>query len=76
VSAAVSWNGATEVARWQLLSGPDAQRLRIVAEQPRSGFETALTARTDDPIVRARALDSGGDVLGTSPPVRLTTGDD
>jgi hypothetical protein len=76
VSAAVSWNGATEVARWQLLSGPDAQRLRVVAEQPRSGFETALAARTDDPVVRARALDSGGAVLGTSPPVRLTTGDD
>jgi hypothetical protein len=75
VSAAASWNGATEVARWQLLSGPDAQRLHVVAEQPRSGFETALTAPTDDPVVRARALDGHGAVLGTSPPVRLTTGD-
>ena len=39
-----SWNGATEVARWQVLAG-DADALRGVASRRRDGFETAITAR-------------------------------
>ena len=70
-TAFVSWNGATEVARWQLLAGPDAQHLRPVATAARSGFETALELSTGEPVVQARALNARGAVLGTSRPVAL-----
>jgi hypothetical protein len=71
VTAYASWNGATEVARWQLVAGPDAERMHPVATVPKTGFETALTARTAEPFVRVRALDAGGTVLGTSDEVKL-----
>jgi hypothetical protein len=71
VTAYASWNGATGVARWQLVAGPDPQRLRLVATLQKAGFETTLTARTAEPFVRVRALGADGTVLGTSGAVRL-----
>ena len=59
VTAQASWNGATEVTRWELLAGPSADALQPVASAPRSGFETALEANTDAPYVAVRALDAG-----------------
>jgi hypothetical protein len=61
-----SWNGATDVARWQVLAGPDENSMRVVASAPRRGFETAIAARTAEPRIRVRALDARGAVLGTS----------
>jgi Arylsulfotransferase (ASST) len=71
VTAYASWNGATEVARWQLVAGPDSERLNPVATAPKAGFETKLTARTAEPFVRVRALAADGTVLGSSGAVRL-----
>ncbi len=65
-----SWNGATEVARWQVLAGRDANSLRGVASKARAGFETEITARTRAARVAVRALDARGNVLGTSRPAR------
>jgi hypothetical protein len=64
-----SWNGATEVARWQVLAGTRA-RLRGVASRARDGFETMITMRTRAVHVAVRALDARGRVLGTSRPER------
>jgi hypothetical protein len=61
-----SWNGATEVAIWQALAGPDPARLRPVRSAPRSGFETSIEVRTAEPYVGVRARDSSGRVLGAS----------
>jgi hypothetical protein len=71
VTAYASWNGATEVAQWQLVAGPDPERLQPVATVPKAGFETKLTAQTAEPFVRARALAADGSVLGTSRAVEL-----
>jgi Arylsulfotransferase (ASST) len=71
VTAYASWNGATEVKRWQLLAGPDAEHLTVVGGAVRSGFETQISARTDEPVVRVRALDGRGAILATSRPVGL-----
>ena len=60
-----SWNGATEVARWQVLAGRPS-RLRGVASKARDGFETEITARSRASHVAVRALDARGRVLGTS----------
>src|SRR5215213_1606413 len=37
-----SWNGATEVATWEVLTGPRPSRLESVGSVPRDGFETAM----------------------------------
>jgi len=75
-TAYVSWNGATDVARWQVLAGPSAQSLRRVAERAREGFETALPFETDEAFVGVRALNARGAVLGSSQPVPLARLDD
>ncbi|HET8951917.1 MAG TPA: arylsulfotransferase family protein [Solirubrobacteraceae bacterium] len=64
-----SWNGATEVARWQVLAGT-ASRLRGVASKARDGFETEIAARTGASHVVVRALAADGTVLGESRAVR------
>jgi hypothetical protein len=64
-----SWNGATEVARWQVLAGRPS-RLRGVASRARDGFETELAARTRASHVAVRALDADGRALGESRAVR------
>jgi Arylsulfotransferase (ASST) len=61
-----SWNGATEVARWEVLAGPSADALQPVASARRDGFETALSAPGGQAFVAVRALDSAGNALGTS----------
>jgi len=65
-----SWNGATEVATWRVLAGPDPDSLREVASAPRSGFETTITVETDEPYVAVRAEDRSGKVLGISPAIK------
>ena len=61
-----SWNGATEVASWEALAGPNPKELEPVGSVVRKGFETAISFDTDEPYVAARALDGSGRALGTS----------
>lgn len=62
----VSWNGATEVATWEVLAGPSRNRLRTIGSVPRNGFETVITLRTSEPVVDVRAKDRSGRVLGSA----------
>lgn len=64
LTARVSWNGATDVARWQLLSGPSAGSLAERASAPRSGFETAVTVARPSTHVAVAALDAKRRLLG------------
>lgn len=64
-TAYASWNGATTLTSWQLLSGPSAAKLTPVATVPRSGFETAISTPVA-PFVEVRALSAAGKVLATS----------
>src|SRR5581483_3965221 len=64
----VSWNGATQVARWQVVGGPDAQHLAPVVTAAKGGFETAIRLPSAPPFVAVRALAADGSVLATSPP--------
>jgi hypothetical protein len=59
-----SWNGATEVASWEVLAGSLPGRLMPIGSAPREGFETAITVNTAEPLVSARAKDRSGRVLG------------
>jgi hypothetical protein len=65
LEVAMSWNGATEVARWRVLAGEDADDLAPAAEVRKDGFET--TTRIDQAaVVAVEALDARGEVLGRS----------
>ena len=61
-----SWNGATEVAAWQLLEGASA-----ASPVPRTGFETVLTPTTRTRSAAVVALDRTGAALGRSATVEL-----
>src|SRR5215204_2187752 len=70
VTLYASWNGATEVESWEVLAGAHPDRLEPLGSVPRGGFETAISARTEEPHVAVRARDSSGRVLGTSSAVK------
>jgi hypothetical protein len=72
VKVYASWNGATDVAAWQALAGPDPERLRPVGSAvPREGFETVITVHAAEPYVAMQAKHRSGEVLGASEPVKL-----
>src|SRR5215213_11647724 len=41
-----SWNGATEVESWEVLTGPRPGRLKSLGQVPMDGFETAMVVRS------------------------------
>ena len=65
-AAYASWNGATEVASWQLTEG--SSRTKTVT---RTGFETKIDLAPQTKSVAATALDRAGRELGTSPTVSV-----
>ncbi len=65
-----SWNGATEVATWQVLAGAAPGKLKELASTPREGFETVITVKTNEPYVGVKALDASGKALGSSRALR------
>jgi hypothetical protein len=73
-----SWNGATEVTRWEVLAGGAASGSveRQVAASPRTGFETIIEVKglaSGDSNLAVRALDATGAVLGASNPIAVPT---
>jgi hypothetical protein len=61
-----SWNGATDVAAWELLGGASPTALQRVAVVPRRGFETPIPVHDEQPYFQARALGSNGQLLADS----------
>lgn len=61
-----SWDGATDVAGWQVLAGPRPAALMPVAEHPNTTFETTISVPTTQPYIGVQALGGDGQVLGTS----------
>ena len=63
-----SWNGATLVTAWRVLSGANPATLQQIAQVPRNGFETAIALpATAGPVMTVQALDVAGAVIGTAP---------
>jgi hypothetical protein len=69
VNVYASWNGATEVESWEVLTGPRPDGLEPLGSVTRNGFETAIWARTFERYVAVRARDRRGLILGTSEPI-------
>lgn len=59
----VSWNGATQVASWRVLTGSDASDAAPAATVPRAGFETAIPLKHPGGYVEVQALDAAGTLL-------------
>jgi hypothetical protein len=59
----VSWNGATQVARWRVLAGTSSTSLKVVATHARAGFETDVKLSKSYKAYEVEALDSKGHVL-------------
>jgi len=65
-----SWNGATNVVTWQVLTGPSPDELRPARSARRDGFETAIRVQTMQPYVSVQAKDRQGQVMATSRTIR------
>ncbi|MGZ4409845.1 MAG: arylsulfotransferase family protein, partial [Gaiellaceae bacterium] len=65
-NAYVSWNGATEVATWQLLGGRTREQMSVVASARKRTFEAQLPVPGDAAYVAVRALGVDGRVLAMS----------
>jgi hypothetical protein len=68
-----SWNGATNVAGWQVLAGPTPATLAPVAPvAPKTGFETAIAipAPATGHYLAVQALDGAGAVIGVSATIK------
>ncbi len=66
VTVYASWNGATEVATWEVLAGRSTGSLRSVGSTERDGFETTVQTRSQESHVAVQARDPSGQVLGRS----------
>ncbi len=67
-----SWNGATSVARWQVLAARAGGALKPFASAPDQAFETQIRVSGRATTFEVRAVGSNGRVLATSEPVRAS----
>jgi hypothetical protein len=67
----VSWNGATRVAKWQLVAGTSTDRMKPVQTQRRTGFETAIALPVTSGYVSVVALDALGKQLRAAAPTLI-----
>jgi Arylsulfotransferase (ASST) len=66
-----SWNGATEVAVWDVLAGSQAEALVSLGKVARSGFESAIEIEAAAGFVAVRALNATGQEIGRSETVAI-----
>ncbi len=62
----VSWNGATQVATWQVRGGSRQSGLHGLASAPRSGFETTIVLHSRPRYLAVQAVNAHGKVIGTT----------
>lgn len=66
VTVSMSWNGATEVAKWRIVGGTSAEDLGEVGNVTWNDLESSGTFSTTATKFKVEALDAKGKVLGTS----------
>jgi hypothetical protein len=67
----VSWNGDTEIATWQVLTGAAPGAVQDSGSVARSGFETAITVHPAGPYLAVRGLNRAGAEVGRSKVAKL-----
>jgi hypothetical protein len=68
------WNGATEVARWDVIGSGDGASgdPRLLASSTWDGLDTAIPLEGDPKFVRVVAKDRFGHEIGRSPVTAVT----
>jgi hypothetical protein len=66
----VSWNGATQVASWQVMAGASPDALQPATTAAKQGFETQIPI-APQPYLSVQALDAAGRALSTSSVVHV-----
>ncbi len=61
-----SWNGATEITRWELFGGRSRSILLPITTVAKSGFETSIPVTSGGPFFQVKALNAAGAVIGIS----------
>jgi Arylsulfotransferase (ASST) len=69
----MSWNGASEVARWRVLAGKRPESLEAQTTIPASDFESSTTLPKKYAYAAVQALDSASHVLGSSKTATVTS---
>ncbi|KAJ7060910.1 ASST-domain-containing protein [Mycena amicta] len=71
----VSWNGATHVAAWRLLTGNSTSNVNeVVRTVPKAGFETAFSGAGCSEYVRVAGIAANGTTLGVSKVYKTSDG--
>ncbi len=65
MQVSASWNGATDVAAWRVLSGA-GNSLRALGNVPTHGFETSIAVHSGNPSFAVQALGAAGNTLAGS----------
>jgi hypothetical protein len=65
-----SWNGSTQVARWQVLGGSSPSKMGVVASAGKTAFETPIKLRSSRAYLEVQALDAHGAVLAHTKPIK------
>ena len=60
------WNGATDVASWEVMGGSAGGPLSIIASAPWNGLDTVIPVPGSPGAVEVVALNAAGTVVGTS----------
>ncbi|HXS63977.1 MAG TPA: arylsulfotransferase family protein [Streptosporangiaceae bacterium] len=68
-----SWNGATELDSWTVMSGRSRSSVSAVATAKKHGFETAIEVPSAGPYFAVRAHDASGRQLAQSASVRISS---
>ena len=70
MTVAASWNGATEVASWQVLAGTSPASVTLAASAPKRGYQTSVAVTPAPAYVAVQALNATGAVIGRSPTIK------
>lgn len=60
------WNGATQVASWQVMGGENASTLSVMGTVPWNGLDTVIPISGSVNDIQVVALNSAGTAIGTS----------
>ena len=66
ITVYASWNGAQDIARWEVLGGPDASQLEVLGSSKWKSLETAIPISGTGSRLQVVALDADGRELGRS----------
>jgi len=61
-----SWNGAMDIDRWRVLTGPDAKHLKASTVHGWTNLETAIKVGQPGKVFQVEAIDYKGKVIGIS----------